>query len=165
MERFFPGIAKGMLHHVCQPAAKGSNRCEGMGHGSEGETFSMLGPWAPANGDLLGSCPGVARVLPGRNPIMPGVEGSHNRRRASGKIRSAATTTLLGLALVFLSWRLVVAEPLQVGKDPCLRHLSLEPAQGRFDPFVFADGDLSHKGGQNHKQLTKLAKAPPLPRA
>lgn len=120
----------------------------------------------------MGPCQwGFARILPWGcqglawgNPILPGVEGSHNRRR-SVRGRSAATTTLLGLPLVFLSWRLVVAEPLQVGKDPGLRHLSLEPAQGRFDPFVFADGDLSHKGGQNHKQLTKVAKAVPLPRA
>ena len=76
---------------------------------------------------------------------------------------SAAAATLLGLALVFLGGGLVVTQPLEVGEDPGFRHLPFEPTQGGLDPFVFADGDLGHTGVQNHKQLTKVAKALPLP--
>jgi hypothetical protein len=60
MEGFFPRIAEGMLHGVGQPTAKGGDRSEGVGHGKEGETFSMLGRWALANGDLLGFWSGLA---------------------------------------------------------------------------------------------------------
>lgn len=59
--------------------------------------------------------------------------------------RSAAATALLGLALVLLDGGLVVTQALQVGKDARLGHLALEAAQGRFNSFVFADGDLGHE--------------------
>jgi len=58
---------------------------------------------------------------------------------------SAATATLLGLALVLLSGGFVVPQALQISKDPSLGHLALEAAQSRLDAFVFADGDLGHE--------------------
>ena len=42
---------------------------------------------------------------------------------------SATTTTLLSLALVLLDGGLVVTQTLEVGKDSCLRHLTLEATQ------------------------------------
>ena len=127
VEGFFPRVAKRVMHHVGEPAAKGSHRGKGMGHGKGEEAFSMNPECPQANEDLLGSC----------SPPKP-VD-------AAG---SAAAAALLGLALVFLRWGFVVAQPLEVCKDPGLRDLSLEPAQGGFNPFVFADGDLGHKRGR-----------------
>ena len=59
--------------------------------------------------------------------------------------RSAATAALLGLALVLLGGRFVVTQALEVSENACLGDLALETAQGRFDAFVFADGDLGHE--------------------
>jgi len=73
---------------------------------------------------------------------------------------SAAAATLLGLALVLLGGSLVVAKPLEVGKDACLGHLTLEATQGRLDAFVFADGDLGHEAGGGVNEPATLATAP-----
>ena len=76
----------------------------------------------------------------------------------AGRLRgSAAATTLLGLALVLLSWGLVVTQPFQIGEDAGLGHLPLEAPQGGFDPFVFADGDLGHETLRTGKQPVNLA--------
>ena len=56
MEGFFPGVAERVMHHVGEPAAEGSQRGKGMGHGKGEETFSMALAGPLANEDLLGSC-------------------------------------------------------------------------------------------------------------
>ncbi len=54
VESFFARIAKRMLHHVCQPTAKGRKGSEGVGHGdSARDRTSMIKPRPPANGNLL----------------------------------------------------------------------------------------------------------------
>lgn len=45
---FFPGIAEGVLHHVGEPAAEGSRRGKGMGHGRDEESFSMAATAPPS---------------------------------------------------------------------------------------------------------------------
>jgi hypothetical protein len=58
----------------------------------------------------------------------------------------------------------MVTQPLQIREDSSLGHLSLKAAQGGFDPFVFADGDLGHEKQSDCKQLSNLAKTScPLP--
>ena len=82
----------------------------------------------------------------GHKPDPQSLNRSRKRYGEAGKTRrSAATATLLSLALVLLRGGLVVAQPLQVGEDACLRHLALEAPQGGFNPFVLADSDLGHK--------------------
>jgi len=66
-------------------------------------------------------------------------------RRGAGDLQSAATAALLGLALVLFGGRFVVTQALEVSENACLGDLALETAQGRFDAFVFADGDLGHE--------------------
>jgi hypothetical protein len=65
---------------------------------------------------------------------------------------STAAATLLSFALVLLSRGLVVAQSLEVGEDAGLGDLALKAAEGRFDPFVFADGDLGHERLCERKQ-------------
>ena len=52
----------------------------------------------------------------------------------------------------------MVAQPLEVGEDAGLGDLALEAAEGRFDPFVFADGDLGHERLSERKQSGNLAR-------
>ena len=83
----------------------------------------------------------------------------------AGDLNSATATTLLSLALVLLDGCFVVTQTLEVSEDSRFRHLTLEPAQSRFNAFVFADRDLSHATSRDFK-LTNLAsglKASPQP--
>jgi len=109
----------------------------------------------PSSGERLKPWLGTAGCLQpddsaGRSQSVEAPVQNHRlrttrRSAARSPRRSAAATTLLGLALVLLSGGLVVAQALEIGEDPRLRDLAFEAAQGGFDSFVLADGHLGHE--------------------
>ena len=78
------------------------------------------------------------------------------RSKAKNADRSTTTTALLSFALVLLDRSLVMAEALEIRKDPGLGDLTLKATQGRFDAFVFSNRDLSHSTSEDF-QLINLA--------
>ena len=76
--------------------------------------------------------------------------------KAKNAARSTTTTALLSFALVLLDRSLVMAEALEIRKNPGLGDLTLKATQGRFDAFVFSNRDLSHSKSKDF-QLSNVA--------
>lgn len=76
--------------------------------------------------------------------------------KAKNADRSTAAAALLSFALVLLDWSLVMAQTLEIRKDPGLGDLTLKATQGRFDAFVFSNRDLSHSKRKDF-QLSNVA--------
>lgn len=109
------GFTKGMGKAFCKPTAQLADQRRVV-HGIGGEPMAMMLQDGPI-GPMVG-----------------------------GNLRKTSTTpaTLHGFALGLLEMVFMVTKALQLCKDSRLRHLALEPAQGGFNAFVFANSDLSH---------------------
>ena len=78
------------------------------------------------------------------------------RSKAKNADRSTTTAALLSFALVLLDRSLVMAEALEIRKNPGLGDLTLKATQSRFDAFVFSNRDLSHSKSEDF-QLSNVA--------